>query len=124
MTLYEERLRNLDNRELEAYRLYNRVLSGAQGGLKTKLKNIKKERDALAGRQADPEVLVRTGPGPVVEIYHSSEAPCGRVHPDAVARGRYERLLLSEARRDRGLRPCSACASEPRRPVRRRRSVV
>lgn len=39
-------------------------------------------------------MLVRTGPGPAVEIFHDAERPCGRVSPHAVAKGKFARRLL------------------------------
>lgn len=89
------------------------------------LHDLDEQRVRLRRRDRDPEVLVRTGPGPAVEIYHSAQEPCRRVHPEAVKQGKYERLLLREASEDRELRPCTACAAhlKPRRRKLRRIST-
>jgi hypothetical protein len=109
MALHEERLKKLAQRELEALRRHHQDVTAAQRILKRKVSAIESERQRLVGHENDPEVLVRTGPGPTVEIYHDAKDYCGRVNPDAIRSGRYERLLLFEAL-ERGLRACSACA--------------
>lgn len=54
------------------------------------------------------EVLVRSSPGPKVEVFHSVEAPCGRVHRKGGAADAFRATSLTRAL-ERGLRPCSAC---------------
>jgi hypothetical protein len=87
------------------------------GSLNGKLRRIETAREALAGREDEDEVLVRNTPGPIVEIFHAATDYCGRVSAEAIRRGKYDRLFISEAL-DRELRPCSACATHL---VRRRR---
>jgi hypothetical protein len=108
-TPHEVRLQQLSQLELEAYRRHHKLVTTAQNNLKKRLRNIEAKRDRLTGHEDDPEVLVRTGAGPTVEIYHDAVDYCRRVNPSAVAGGRYERVLLFEAK-ERGLRPCTACA--------------
>lgn len=112
-----ERSRSLAKRELDAHRQYRRAVVAAGRTLTTKLDAIKAELAKLDRYENDPEVLVRNGPGPAVEIFHAAGDYCRRVTAAAVARGRYDRMFLGEAL-ERGLRPCSACAEHL---VRRRR---
>lgn len=122
MSLHDDRMRQLDRRELDAFRSSDQEIAATRKKLRRKVDTINAERERLAGREDEPEVLVRTGPGPAVEIFHDAGNYCGRVSPSAVARGRYERVLLFEALDD-GLRPCTACAGHlwsRRRPSGRR----
>lgn len=117
MSLQDERMRALAAKEQTAYRTHHSAISAAQKALNGKLRRIEAAREALAGRDDEDEVLVRNTPGPTVEIFHAATDYCGRVSAQAIRRGKYDRLFISEAL-DRDLRPCSACASHL---VRRRR---
>jgi hypothetical protein len=120
MTLHEDRHRQLTQQELDARRTHYQAISNAQRVLRKRLDSVDKERERLEGHESDPEVLMRTGPGPTVRIFHSADDYCGRVDPRAVAHGGFKRLFLFEAE-ELGLRPCTACASglrSRRRPTR------
>ncbi|MFE4392735.1 MULTISPECIES: hypothetical protein [Streptomycetaceae] len=45
----------------------------------TKLREVDHEARRLGGRSASLPCLVRITPGPILTIYHSADAPCGRV---------------------------------------------
>lgn len=108
--VYEDRMGEFAAREQSAYQVHYKAISDAQKKLGRKLKGIETEREAIAGRTDEAEVLVRNSPGPTVEIFHAATGHCRRVNASAIRRGRYDRLFLSEAL-ERDLRPCSACAT-------------
>lgn len=116
-TAAEQRLIDLLREENEAFRELFEPLAHELPAL---LAEFDERQAELKKRRRDPEVLIRTGPGPTVEIFHSAADPCGRVNPQSVDDGKYERVLLREASEDRGLRPCSACAVHLQPPKRRR----
>jgi hypothetical protein len=109
--------------ELRALRTHQKLVEAAQRTFRNKMRRINAERQRLVGHENDPEVLVRTGPGPTVEIFHDATEYCRRVNPNAVAAGRYDRLLLFEAL-NRDLRPCTACAWHLRSRRRRTSGVA
>lgn len=110
VTLHDERLAALAARELQGYKNFEAAVRRARRGLKQVLERVERERALLVERREDPEVLVRTGPGPAVEIFHDAERPCGRVKPRALAQGKFARRFLGDVLEEE-LRPCSACAT-------------
>ncbi len=109
MALHRDRLLRLSQLELQAHRRHHKLVTTAQNDLKKRLRRIEAERERLTGHEHDPEVLFLICPGAPVDFYHDAVDYCRRVKPTAIADGRYEHLLLFEAK-ERGLRPCTACA--------------
>jgi hypothetical protein len=105
----EQRIRKLRTRRSRALERHADAVRTATEQLDATLSQVDAQLQQLETWRNDPVVFVRTGPGPTVEVFHSSEQPCGKVNPVMVEAGRFESVPVGEAVA-RGLRPCTACA--------------
>lgn len=110
MATLDERKQALYRRRREAHKQHSDVVRSATEELDLELVEINAQLKKLKDLALDPLVLVRISPGPAVEVYHSSQNPCGKVNPTMVDRGRFNEMPLGEAL-SLGLRPCTACAA-------------
>ena len=109
----EKRAARLRGRRLSAYRQHAAAVRSATEALDAILATIDSQLQQLEKWSTDPIVLVRNTPGPAVVVFHGADAPCGKVNPVMVRQGRFEEMRLGEAV-EKGLRACTACASELR----------
>lgn len=103
MGTVEARIKALKLQRQRAYVRHEKAVRAAQERFHAELQEITAKLATLEKAAKEPRVLVRNGPGPEVNVYHSAEKPCGKVNPDMVKVGRYDELPLSEAL-DRGLK--------------------
>ncbi|MGV1010052.1 MAG: hypothetical protein ACOYBY_15820 [Dermatophilaceae bacterium] len=106
--LKEERLMELKQRRLAAFADFQEWTRMGLDGLELTLSTIEEKEAELRTREPELVVLVRKTAGPDVTVYHSSEAPCGRVTGAARSRSSFDQRFEGEARARR-LHRCSAC---------------
>lgn len=109
----KQRITRLQRQRRKALEKHADAVRTATAELDNVLERVDRRLDQLKTWAHDPPVLVRNGPGPAVEVYHSLDDPCGKVNPVMVEAGRFDVMPLGEAV-NRGLRPCSACGSQLR----------
>lgn len=109
MATVQQRIGKLKSRRRVALERHADAVRAATEQLDATLARVDAQLQQLESWRNDPVVYVRTGPGPPVEVYHSSGQPCGKVNPVMVEAGRFESIPVGEAVA-RSLRPCTACA--------------
>ena len=77
---FADRVQALRLRKLKILDDHNKKIQKLQRALNSELSDIDREISQLGDVSARLPCLVRITPGPELTVYHSADAPCGRVH--------------------------------------------
>ncbi|GAA4863402.1 hypothetical protein GCM10023235_47030 [Kitasatospora terrestris] len=80
MTTIAEEMNTLRLRRLKILDDYHQAQGRLRRGVDALLREVDNEIRQLGDRSSSLPCLVRCTPGPSLTVYHSADAPCGRVH--------------------------------------------